>query len=235
MISFALGSILSLHSFALLLAYFHEADLIEVPFLDRILPARKILTYYWLTFVIFLCIFHLAEFIVTACYNPRTLTADSFLINHSKHYTIAILLSCVEFWSRFTLFPVVNSVTFSFIGLFLVILGQSTRWLAMQTCGESFNHIIQSRKKENHILVTTGIYRYLRHPSYFGFYYWAVGTQIFCGNIISSILFAVASWMFFQERIPYEEKTLMEHFPHKYPSYIKQSYIGIPFIASVKS
>lgn len=40
-----------------------------------------------------LCIFHLLEFFVTALYNPTVVTATSFVVNHSRSYTIAMLVS----------------------------------------------------------------------------------------------------------------------------------------------
>jgi len=79
----------------------------------------------------------------------------------------------------------------------------------------------------------TSSYQYLRHPSYFGFYYWSIGTQLVLGNFISAILFAIASWMFFHRRIPFEEQTLLKLFPEEYPDYRNKTFIGIPFIKTV--
>ncbi len=131
---------------------------------------------------------------------------------------------------RLLFFPSTNSKILLFVGLIFVIVGQVSRSLGMITCGESFNHMIQKSKKNNHVLVTHGIYQYLRHPSYFGFFYWSVGTQLLLGNFISSILFCGASWMFFNRRIPFEEQTLLKMFPDEYSNYYKTTIIGIPFV-----
>jgi protein-S-isoprenylcysteine O-methyltransferase len=104
------------------------------------------------------------------------------------------------------------------------------RSLAMATAGESFNHLIQTTKKENHVLITHGIYKLLRHPSYVGFYYWSVGTQLLLGNFLHAAAFAVVSWVFFNRRIAYEEESLCLHFPHEYPAYVARSWMGIPFL-----
>ena len=135
---------------------------------------------------------------------------------------------------RFLLLPSITSKMLSIPGLVFVFVGQISRSLAMITCGESFNHIIQKSKKDNHALVTFGIYKYLRHPSYFGFFYWSIGTQLMLGNCISSILFSGASYMFFNTRIPFEEKTLLKLFPDQYPEYLNTTIIGIPFIKKTK-
>lgn len=190
------------------------------------------MTIQWVCFVLFLCIFHLCEFFVTAIWNPSVLDASSFVINHSKAYTIAMLLSCCEFFARLLFFPSVQNKLLAIVGFVLAIMGQITRSLAMITCGESFNHIIQQTKKKNHVLVTNGVYGYLRHPSYFGFFYWSIGTQLMIGNFLNATCFLSASWYFFHRRIPYEESTLLIMYPEEYPIYIKKTIIGIPFINS---
>jgi len=232
-IAFTLGSIFSLHVAALCLLYLDKSGFINIGVVEGISSSRTILIFQWLIYVIALCIFHLAEFFVTAIWNPSVLTATCFVVNHSKPYTMAMLVSCFEFSIRFLIFPTRNSKFISAIGLALIIIGQLVRSLAMITCAESFNHLIQHTKKQSHKLVTHGIYRYFRHPSYFGFFYWSVGTQLMLGNILTGISFAAASWLFFNRRIPYEEQTLTRLFPKEYPPYMKQSYIGIPAIQSI--
>lgn len=66
----------------------------------------------------------------------------------------------------------------SLTGLMLVIAGEFIRKLAMWTAKSNFNHYVQHVKEEGHELVTTGIYAYCRHPSYVGWFYWSVGTQV---------------------------------------------------------
>ncbi|KAF3325791.1 Pentatricopeptide repeat-containing protein [Carex littledalei] len=43
----------------------------------------------------------------------------------------------------------------------------------------------------------------MRHPSYCGFFVWAIGTQFMLCNPISFIGFLLALWRFFSKRIPY--------------------------------
>ena len=56
-------------------------------------PARLNLLFQWVAFVLTLCVFHLAEFFITAMYNPKVVNASSFVVNHSKAYTTAMLVS----------------------------------------------------------------------------------------------------------------------------------------------
>mmetsp|Transcript_16245 Transcript_16245/g.19837 ORF Transcript_16245/g.19837 Transcript_16245/m.19837 type:complete len:275 (+) Transcript_16245:96-920(+) len=229
-ISFVLGSILTFHVMLLVLACSELMGISPSIFLNSISTARISLILQWLLFVISVCFFHVSEFFVTALYNPSVVDSSSFVVNQSKAYTSAMMVSSIEFWIRYLLFPSINSTFIAIVGIVFVSAGQFIRTMAMVTCGESFNHIIQHSKKETHKLVTNGIYAYLRHPSYTGFFYWSVGSQLMLGNFLSSLLFAAASWVFFHRRIPFEEKTLLKMFPEDYPRYIKHTFIGIPFL-----
>lgn len=132
------------------------------------------------------------------------------------------------------------------IGLILIIIGQFIRSLSMYTAKSSFNHYIQKEKKESktsssvaleqidntddnndvdadddmgHKLITTGIYLIFRHPSYFGFFIWFLGLQIFLNNIIVLIIGGIILWKFFNERIQFEEIYLVKFFGIDYINY----------------
>lgn len=194
---------------------------------------RWILLRQWCAYMTAICCFHLLEFFTTALFNPTQATAQSFLVNHSTTYTMAAITSWTEFWVRFWLGPSWNIWFLPWMGLLILIISQTIRSWAMVTAGESFNHIIQTRKKDNHILVTHGIYRFFRHPSYVGFFYWSISTQLILGNLLHIGLFTFASWRFFSRRIPYEEESLCLHFPNEYPQYVARTWMGIPFIQSI--
>jgi protein-S-isoprenylcysteine O-methyltransferase len=55
--------------------------------------------------MVVMSIFHYSEFLVTALMNARTLTLDSFLLNHSREYKIAAVASWVEFMLERWLLP----------------------------------------------------------------------------------------------------------------------------------
>ena len=129
-----------------------------LPSLEAFLgKARLQLLCQWCIYVVMLSTFHLLEFFTTAIYNPTVATAESFLVNHSFGYTAAFISSFTEFWLRFVFFPRFRNGFVSGFGLVLVLLAQIIRTLAMATCGESFNHRIQTTKKQNHVLVKHGM------------------------------------------------------------------------------
>ena len=69
-----------------------------------------------------------------------------------------------------------------------------------------------------------------RHPSYFGWTLWAVGTQVMLSNPMSVVLFCLASYMFFSERIPIEEELLVDFFGEAYIEYASKTPIWLPGI-----
>lgn len=202
-------------------------------------------------FIVTLSIFHFLEFYVTALYNPLAATTSAFLLTTNGYsYNIAhtlALIECVfgnyiapQYFPEQTYLHPLNALlppgggarpAWLMLGFILLVLGQMTRTLAMVHAGTNFNHLIQFRKKEGHVLVTDGIYRWLRHPSYFGFFWWGLGTQIVMGNEACLIGYAMVLWRFFKFRIEKEEKLLIEFFGHDYVRYREKTIVGIPLIS----
>lgn len=100
---------------------------------------------------------------------------------------------------------------FYFLGLSFSIIGQILRTLAMFKGGINFTHSISHHTKEN-FLVTTGPYKYLRHPGYSGFFLWIIGIQVLLINPLNLILCIFVLKMFFANRINEEERILYEHY-----------------------
>ena len=66
----------------------------------------------------------------------------------------------------------------SIVGLLLVIGGEVLRKLAMLTASSNFNHYVRHVREEGHTLITHGVYAFCRHPSYVGWFYWSIGSQV---------------------------------------------------------
>ncbi|KAI9142072.1 Isoprenylcysteine carboxyl methyltransferase family-domain-containing protein [Paraphysoderma sedebokerense] len=192
-------------------------------------------------YLIVLALFHWLEYMAVALFNSKKCGLDAYLIPHSTAYSIATVVSLTEFVVTSYFFPGIKSVQiFQHIGLALIIFGQTLRSLALYHASSNFSHIIATSKQPTHRLVTTGVYRYLRHPSYVGFYYWAIGTQLWCYcNHHSLTLFPICharspmiSFEFPFKITTYEEALLVQFFGDEYKQYKKQTWVGIPFIQS---
>ncbi|KAJ9608475.1 farnesyl cysteine-carboxyl methyltransferase [Cladophialophora chaetospira] len=152
-------------------------------------------------FVAVLALFHYLEFDMTARYNPADASISSFLlssngIGYAAAHTSAMLELLTRYWlySSYTpawlalpfqiprLLPSLPTSVVVGSGFVLMLVGQLVRSAAMRTAKANFNHVIQWTKRADHTLVTDGVYAFSRHPSYFGFFWWGLGTQLLLGN-----------------------------------------------------
>lgn len=182
-------------------------------------------------YFLFMSTFHYTEYLIIAWSNPRSLSTDTFMLNHSSAYIMAAVTSWIEFCVEVYFCPWLKQSTWPLIlGIVVCIAGEILRKLAIITANTNFNHIVQFRKVEGHTLVTHGVYKFMRHPSYAGWFWWSIGTQIVMANPICVILYAIASWKFFHERILIEEVTLVNFFQRQYVDYQERTCSGVPFV-----
>ncbi|CAG9786985.1 unnamed protein product [Diatraea saccharalis] len=182
-------------------------------------------------YMMILSMFHFSEFMAVALTNPRTLTIDSFILNHSLQYGLAAVASWTEWAIEFYFFPDLKThFWLSCVGVAMCIGGEILRKSAMFTAKTNFNHTVQFVKRPDHELVTHGVYALCRHPSYVGWFYWSVGTQITLLNPVCLVVYALASWTFFRERVYAEELTLLSFFGEKYAAYQRAVGTGLPAI-----
>ncbi|KAI9789658.1 MAG: hypothetical protein M1833_002275 [Piccolia ochrophora] len=186
-------------------------------------------------FLASLSLFHFLEFWTTARYNTRHVGVTAFLLNNGTAYTIAHSAAFVECVVVNYLFldrkwSLGASRILTIVGLLVMVTGQVARSTAMAQAGKSFNHIVQTKRSDEHTLITHGLYAYLRHPSYFGFFWWGLGTQLVMGNAFCFLGYAVILWRFFDHRISKEEEFLVDFFGKEYEEYKQRTTVGIPFI-----
>jgi len=174
------------------------------------------------------------EYVYVSRFHPKDLTSTSFcFITHSPAFTIAMIICILEYWIEWYFFPSLKANFYLYFpALICVLFFQFIRSLSMFTAGEHFHHSIRFKREEKHKLVTHGIYAYSRHPSYFGWFWWAVCMPVMLGNPLCIIGYALKAHMFFVDRIEMEEETLIEFFGQDYINYRNTVPVGIPFIKS---
>jgi len=193
----------------------------------------------WLipVFLAALSLFHFLEFWTTARYNTPEARVSSYLLSsNGSAYNLAHTAAILECLFTNIFFPdrrwLPSSLTTGlvFVGMVMMVVGQVVRSAAMVQAGTNFNHVVQHRRTNEHHLVTTGLYYYLRHPSYFGFFYWGLGTQLVLSNMICFTAYAFVLWSFFSSRISGEEELLIAFFDDDYIRYRRSTNVWIPFI-----
>ncbi|EAS35501.3 prenyl cysteine carboxyl methyltransferase Ste14 [Coccidioides immitis RS] len=192
-------------------------------------------------FVTSLALFHFLEYYITARYNNLFATVTAFLLTQNgAAYNIAHGSAVAECLLAHLFLPdgyfewtaaIFGGIKYQvLVGLVLMVVGQIVRSLAMAQAGVSFTHTIQHHRREEHSLVKEGIYSIFRHPSYFGFFWWGLGTQLVLGNAVCFLGYAAVLWEFFSSRIRKEEMLLIEFFGKEYVEYRSKTWVGIPGI-----
>ncbi|KAI0068794.1 ICMT-domain-containing protein, partial [Artomyces pyxidatus] len=175
--------------------------------------------------------FHWAEFAVTAGWNREKCSVDSFLLDNGAMYHVANSLALLEYLVTLYFKPSLKAYPYvSEVGIFLTLAGQVLRSTAMIQASTNFSHALAFRKRDSHELVTGGVYGWFRHPSYAGFFYWALGTQLTLQNPFTFVVFVALLWRFFSQRVKTEERVLVNFFGNAYVEYRSRVGTMIPFI-----
>jgi len=175
--------------------------------------------------------FHWGEYAVTAGWNLEKCSVDSFLLENGMTYHLAHGTALAEYIVTMYVWPgwkTHGGITLA--GIVLVLAGQVLRSMAMIHASTNFSHAVAFRKREAHVLVTDGVYAWLRHPAYTGFFYWAVGTQLVLQNPFSALVYIVLLWRFFYYPVKAEERALVVFFGDAYVQYRNRVGTMIPFV-----
>lgn len=114
----------------------------------------------------------------------------------------------------------------SHAGVALCAAGIAFAIWARTTLGANWSPV-PSIKRE-HELVTTGAYRFVRHPIYAGIWVALVGSALAESR---AWLFGLAlATAFFAYRVKVEEGLMMRQFPAEYAAYMKRTKAVIPFV-----
>jgi protein-S-isoprenylcysteine O-methyltransferase Ste14 len=82
--------------------------------------------------------------------------------------------------------------------------------------------------KENHELVTSGPYQFVRHPIYTGAILAIIGTML-VSAVAWCVVLAILCGVFVH-RVQREESLMTQQFPNTYPEYKKRTKALVPFI-----
>lgn len=104
------------------------------------------------------------------------------------------------------------------IGLLFIFVGICMRLLAIRTLGNCFSFLLLPQQK----IVTKGVYKYIRHPSYTGSLLIILGMSLF--HSVLGIM--TIAYFFFMARTVNEELVLSQN--NDYIEYIKVTGRFIP-------
>jgi protein-S-isoprenylcysteine O-methyltransferase Ste14 len=82
--------------------------------------------------------------------------------------------------------------------------------------------------KDNHVLATGGIYKYIRHPMYLAFWFWALAQAVLLPNWIAGFAGLVGFGILYFVRVSREEAMMIEAFGDQYRTYSRKTPRLIP-------
>jgi protein-S-isoprenylcysteine O-methyltransferase Ste14 len=109
----------------------------------------------------------------------------------------------------------------AWLGLFVAIAALVLFQLTHRALGRNWSISLDVR--EDHQLVTHGIYRSVRHPMYSAFWLWAIAQALLLPNWVAGFSGLVGFGILFFGRVGREERMMLETFGDSYRAYMART------------
>lgn len=111
-------------------------------------------------------------------------------------------------------------------GVMLLVTSLWLFWRSHADLGRNWSPTLELRK--GHQLITSGVYKYIRHPMYASFGLWGVAQVLLLHNWIAGGSSLVLFGLLYFLRVPYEEQMMLDQFGEAYQSYMNRTGRLIP-------
>jgi protein-S-isoprenylcysteine O-methyltransferase Ste14 len=142
-----------------------------------------------------------------------------FLLIISHYEKEIIILQFLSFWT---------SDIIQFIAIELLVIGTIIAFTSRLQLGKYGTTVILV--EDDHQLVTSGIYKYIRHPIYLGSITLFTSIGIAVGSLFVTLVVFLCWLLMLKDRIDLEERLLTEKFGEEYSEYKKRTKKLIPFL-----
>jgi protein-S-isoprenylcysteine O-methyltransferase Ste14 len=109
----------------------------------------------------------------------------------------------------------------AWLGLFFATAALGMFHLTHRALGRNWSISLDVR--ENHQLVTDGIYRKIRHPMYSAFWLWAVAQALLLPNWVAGFAGLVGFGTLYFGRVAREERMMLKTFGDSYRAYMERT------------
>ena len=133
-----------------------------------------------------------------------------FLLNHLK--------ICILFDNSFV----------AFCGILIMVGGYFIRIIAIRTLKEYYTRTLRVQSDQK--IIDFGLYKYFRHPGYFGMSLFWIGAGLSSNNYLIMIIVSLTILIGYHYRMNNEEKMLSETFGEEYKNYKKNTWRLMPLI-----
>lgn len=118
------------------------------------------------------------------------------------------------------------------VGAVLALVAAPAAWWVLRHLGRNVSETVLT--KADHALVTTGPYRWVRHPLYTTGFMLFLGVGLMAGNWFILLLTALAVTMIRFAVVPPEEEALVERFGEEYREYMRWTGRLLPSFSGLR-
>lgn len=173
--------------------------------------------------------------IIRLPYSRQTKTNQ---IVDSRKTTIEILLLSLLFVGMmvvpliYAFTPLLSFADFQFpswggwIGVAVSVVALWLFWRSHADLGRNWSPTLELRK--GHQLITSGVYKYVRHPMYAASLMWGVAQILILHNWIAGCSPLLSIMLMYFLRVPHEEQMMLDQFGEEYQSYMNRTGRIIP-------
>ncbi|BFI73424.1 arginine/ornithine antiporter ArcD [Nanoarchaeota archaeon] len=139
--------------------------------------------------------------------------------------TLIVIFSSIADYYNFGIFSYYVGYT---IGFLLFIIGIIYQGVAEATLGKYYLPYIGIAESQQ--IIKKGIYKYIRHPGYFGEMLIFLGLGFVTFNIVGVLASIIVDIFVYVGEVLPEEKYMIDKFGDEYKQYMKETYRFIPYI-----
>lgn len=170
-----------------------------------------------------------AKYRRTTVQEDRSSTLDTVLLGLNGVGMLIPILYVFSSWFDFADYSL--PAWLSWIGVVLFAAAAVLLWGTHQAMGRNWTPTLGLR--EEHRLVTDGVFRYIRHPMYAAHLLWALATPLILTNWIAGFSMLIPQIAQYWLRIKAEEAMLVEHFGDQYRQYMERTGRIVPRIQNL--
>ncbi len=111
-------------------------------------------------------------------------------------------------------------------GVVYILMGLRLFYLSHADLGTNWSITLELR--EQHRLVTDGVYQHIRHPMYLALLVYSIGLALVLPNWVAGPSYLVAIGLLFALRVGPEERMMLEEFGADYETYMAKSKRLVP-------
>jgi protein-S-isoprenylcysteine O-methyltransferase Ste14 len=112
------------------------------------------------------------------------------------------------------------------LGMVLILVALWIFWCAHADLGLNWSPSLEIRNE--HKLITNGIFGYIRHPMYASQWVWVIAQSLLLQNWLAGFLSVIVWTIFYSLRVPPEEKMMLDAFGDEYREYMTRTGGVIP-------